>query len=121
MIVKTKPAKKTTTRKKFMAAANGSKSVRTADRAEASEEREEKKHAKVLENVLTAVTAEPVTQHLEEWIQVPCPYCGEEFEVHVTSEEDGQTMYEDCEVCCRPISLHIHIEEGELTVEAYRS
>ncbi|MBI3553738.1 MAG: CPXCG motif-containing cysteine-rich protein [Elusimicrobia bacterium] len=67
------------------------------------------------------MTAQPETEHQEEDLSVACPYCGEEFEVHVTSEEDGQTMYEDCEVCCRPISLHVHTEEGELQIEAYRS
>lgn len=74
-----------------------------------------------LESVLIEVTAEPKTRHIEEWVPVSCPYCGEEFEVHVTSEEDGQTLYEDCEVCCRPVSLHIQHEDGELQVEAYRS
>jgi len=76
---------------------------------------------KVLERVLSEVTAEPQTQHLEQWVQVPCPYCGEEFEVHATSEQDGQTMYEDCHVCCRPVALLVHAEEGELHVEAHRS
>lgn len=74
-----------------------------------------------LESVLSEVTAAPQTQHVEEWVSVSCPYCGEDFEVHVTSEEDGQTLYEDCEVCCRPVSLHVQHEDGELQVEAYRS
>lgn len=74
-----------------------------------------------LETVLSEVTAAPKTQHIEEWVPVSCPYCGEEFEVRVTSEEDGQTLYEDCEVCCRPVSLHVQHEDGELEVEAQRS
>lgn len=71
--------------------------------------------------MLTEVTAEPETQHIEEDVQVECPYCGETFEIHVTTESDGQMMYEDCEVCCRPVSVHIQIEDGELQVEASRS
>jgi hypothetical protein len=86
-----------------------------------TEEREEKKQAQALETVMHEVTAEPATEHVEEDIQVECPYCGESFELHVTSDDDGQTMYEDCEVCCRPISIHIHSEDGELQVEAHRS
>ncbi len=109
LIVKTKPAKKTPTTKK------------KAPRAENADAREDQKQNKVLETVLTEVTAQPEQEHLEEWVQVPCPYCGEEFEVHVTSEQDGQSMYEDCEVCSRSVSLHVQIEEGELQVEAYRS
>lgn len=100
--------------------ANGKKTA-TKARAAQADAKEEKRQAKVLEAVYTEVTAQPVTEHLEEDVSVACPYCGEEFEVHVTTEQDGQSMYEDCQVCCRPISLHIQFEEGELQVEAYRS
>lgn len=61
--------------------------------------------------------AEPI----DEWVSVSCPFCGENIDLHVTSEEEGQTMTEDCEVCCRPVSMHITIEEGEVHVEAFRS
>lgn len=74
-----------------------------------------------LESVLKEVTAEQEKTPIEDWVQVECPYCGEGFEVHVTSEDDGQTMDEDCRVCCRPISLHIHREEDELEVSAHRA
>lgn len=57
----------------------------------------------------------------EEWLEITCPYCEEEFEVHVTSEEDGQTKYERCQVCCRPISMLVRAEDGELQIETYRS
>ncbi len=106
VIVKSKTEKKSPTKKK------------TGAKAEA---REDQRQDKVLETVLTEVTAAPEKEHLEEWVQVPCPYCGEEFEIHVTSEQDGQSLYEDCEVCSRSISLHIQLEEGEMHVEAYRS
>jgi hypothetical protein len=65
----------------------------------------------------TAAEKEPI----DEWVSVPCPFCGESFDVHVTSDEEGQTMYEDCEVCCRPVSLHITFEDGEVHVGAHRS
>jgi hypothetical protein len=76
---------------------------------------------KDLEAVLSAVTAKPETKCLEQWLQISCPYCSEDFEVHVTSEDEGQTLSEDCHVCCRPVSIHVHEEEGELQVEAQRS
>ena len=109
MIVKAKSNHQKKTAKKTVSAA-AAKPGRVAGPAD-----------KELETVLSEVTAQPETVHLEEWISVSCPYCGEDFEVHVTSEQDGQTMYEDCEVCCRPVSLHIQTEDGELQVEAYRS
>lgn len=114
MIVKAKTAgtngKKPSTRAKA--------SGRSAEQADA---KEDKRQTKVLEAVLNEVTAQPVIEHLEEDVAVACPYCGEEFEIHVTTEQDGQSMYEDCQVCCRPISLHVQFEDGELQVEAYRS
>ena len=58
---------------------------------------------------------------LDEWLQVDCPFCGEAFEIHATSEEKGQSLYQDCDVCCRPISMLISVEDGELTIEAHRS
>ena len=118
MLVKAKPS---SNGKKISARKNETQAPQRGKPSRAIEDREEKRHAKVLETVLNQVTAQPEIEHVEEDLTVACPYCGEEFEVHVTSEEDGQTMYEDCEVCCRPISLHVHTEEGELQIEAYRS
>ncbi len=101
MIVKSKPKKKVEVRKK-------------PGRAPGPRDKE-------LETIHNEVTAQPESKHVEQWVQVPCPYCGEDLEVHVTSDEDGQTMYEDCQVCCRPVSLHVQNEDGELQVEANRS
>ena len=58
---------------------------------------------KHLDTVLKEVTAGAEKLDLDEWIQVQCPYCGEVFDIHATSEEAGQSMIEDCSVCCRPI------------------
>jgi hypothetical protein len=51
---------------------------------------------------------------------VRCPYCGEPFDTLVdTSGVDasaGSTSYiEDCQVCCRPIEMHLEVGmNGEL-------
>lgn len=82
---------------------------------------EEAVSSKNLDTVLKEVTAGTEKLDLDEWIQVQCPYCGEVFDIHATSEEAGQSMIEDCAVCCRPISLHIKVEEEELTVSAFRA
>lgn len=97
------------------------KAKRAPAKAVVAEAKEEKKTTQQLQAVHDELTATPATEHLEEDVAVECPYCGEGFEIHVTSESDGQTMYEDCQVCCRPVSIFIHIEEGEFTVEAARS
>ena len=110
-IVKTKSKKTTVARaKKQPVAAAAGRAGRPAGPAD-----------KDLDSIHNEVTAQPETQHLEEWVSVDCPYCGEGMDVHVTSEQDGQSMYEDCGVCCRPVSLHVQVEDGELQVEAHRS
>ncbi len=74
-----------------------------------------------LESVLKEVTAGGGEDRVEDWVSLECPYCGEGFEVHVTSEQDGQSMVEDCAVCCRPVQLLVEIQEGEIQVDAQRS
>lgn len=44
-----------------------------------------------------------------------CPYCNEQISILIDSLQTEQEYIEDCEVCCNPISLKIHISEGEVT------
>ena len=51
---------------------------------------------------------------LEE-ILIQCPQCGEEFAIQIETPGDGTVvMIEDCAVCCRPATLRITTEDGEL-------
>jgi len=51
---------------------------------------------------------------------VSCPYCGETIEVLIDQEEAGQQYIEDCQVCCRPITFRISMDEqGELMVSVH--
>ena len=108
-VVKTKTKKPVARGKKSVASKNGAGgATETAD--------------KDLETIQNEIAAVPqAQQHLEEWVSIDCPFCAETMEVHVTSEQDGQTMYEDCGVCCRPVSIHIQVEDDEFQVEAHRS
>lgn len=42
-----------------------------------------------------------------------CPYCGERISVLIDPSEQSQDYIEDCEVCCRPISLQVEIDSDE--------
>lgn len=51
---------------------------------------------------------------------VNCPYCGEELEVLIDPEEAGQQYIEDCQVCCRPITFSVSLDEdGEAMVSVH--
>ncbi len=41
---------------------------------------------------------------------IDCPYCGESIEILVDDSAGGQQYIEDCQVCCRPIVVTVHVE-----------
>ena len=43
--------------------------------------------------------------------RIYCPYCGESIEVLVDCSLESQSYIEDCQVCCRPIEISVHIDE----------
>ncbi|NVJ63188.1 MAG: CPXCG motif-containing cysteine-rich protein [Flavobacteriaceae bacterium] len=43
-----------------------------------------------------------------------CPHCWEEQYKLIDPSFSTQEFIEDCEVCCNPISFHIHIEDYEI-------
>ena len=48
-----------------------------------------------------------------------CPYCGEPVTVLIDHSAGEQEYVEDCEVCCRPLVIHVLIESnGEAAVSA---
>ena len=54
-----------------------------------------------------------------EWLEeilIQCPQCGEEFAIQIETAGDGTVaMIEDCAVCCRPATVRITTEGGEVT------
>ena len=42
--------------------------------------------------------------------QVSCPYCGESIDILVDPSIPEQSYIEDCQVCCRPITINVKIE-----------
>jgi hypothetical protein len=50
---------------------------------------------------------------------IDCPYCGESIEILVDASIPSQQYIEDCQVCCRPITLSVEVDdEGESQVRA---
>lgn len=43
---------------------------------------------------------------------IDCPYCGESIEVLLDPSVAEQRYIEDCQVCCRPITLHVTVDEA---------
>ena len=51
---------------------------------------------------------------LEEAREITCPHCWETITVFIDLSAGGQSYYEDCAVCCRPIAISFETAEGEL-------
>ena len=51
---------------------------------------------------------------------IQCPHCWETIEILVDISAGAQQYIEDCSVCCRPIALHIRVDEsGMAEVSAF--
>ena len=50
---------------------------------------------------------------------IQCPYCGQRIDILVDDGADGQHYIEDCQVCCRPISIAVRVDDdGQAHVTA---
>ncbi len=51
---------------------------------------------------------------------VTCPYCGEEIELYLEPDVQGD-LVQDCEVCCNPWLIRVFTDEGERNVQVGRA
>lgn len=52
---------------------------------------------------------------LEQNVDMACPYCGETIPIRLDLSAGSQLYVEDCQVCCQPIQLSVHVaEDGSL-------
>jgi hypothetical protein len=50
--------------------------------------------------------------------EVVCPYCGETTAISVDpGGGSGQQYIEDCEVCCNPLHVTVHFDNGIANVQ----
>jgi predicted amidophosphoribosyltransferase len=49
-----------------------------------------------------------------------CPYCGQRITLLADDSVREQQYIEDCEVCCRPIEVHVTVDaSGECQLEVH--
>ncbi|WP_372981236.1 CPXCG motif-containing cysteine-rich protein [Marinobacter sediminum] len=46
-----------------------------------------------------------------ESVLIQCPYCWETLDVSVDPSVQEQEYVEDCQVCCRPIVIHVTFDD----------
>lgn len=48
---------------------------------------------------------------------VECPYCGEVISLVLDASAGAQRYIEDCQVCCRPITVDLEVDaDGDASV-----
>ena len=94
--------------------AKAKKSKTTAE--DAADVKELRTAERVMETVLQETKVEAETPRLDVWITIECPHCNEGGEIHVITEMDGQSLDQDCAVCCRSYVAHVEIDDGEAHV-----
>ncbi|MDE2490311.1 MAG: CPXCG motif-containing cysteine-rich protein [Elusimicrobia bacterium] len=96
------------------------KAAKTKKASKISEDPADARERHTAERVMQAVLAESVAEasveRLDVWVPIECPHCGESSELHVIAAMDGQSIDQDCGVCCRTYVAHVEIEEGEANV-----
>ena len=51
---------------------------------------------------------------------ISCPYCGEQIDVLIDSEDMDQHYIEDCQVCCKPIVFNVSVDSmGNVSVSVH--
>lgn len=54
-----------------------------------------------------------------QFVDIRCPCCGEGFGIVVDASAGDQSYIEDCQICCRPITVTVHLDEqGIAAVDA---
>jgi hypothetical protein len=57
----------------------------------------------------------------ERSVEIGCPYCGETIEILVDCSAGARRYVEDCQVCCRPMSISVTIDmNGDPFVDVRR-
>jgi hypothetical protein len=49
-----------------------------------------------------------------QFVDIRCPYCGEGFGIVVDASAGDQCYIEDCQVCCRPITITVRMDGEDI-------
>ncbi|MFD0738898.1 CPXCG motif-containing cysteine-rich protein [Lysobacter koreensis] len=44
-------------------------------------------------------------------VEIQCPYCGESIVLLIDDSVGDQRYIEDCQVCCRPITVAVQLDD----------
>ncbi|MCG9696633.1 CPXCG motif-containing cysteine-rich protein [Shewanella sp. Isolate11] len=50
---------------------------------------------------------------------ISCPHCGHHQHINIDTSSGDQEYYDDCQICCNPIHMRMHIDPQHHKVELY--
>ena len=53
---------------------------------------------------------------MNDFVTIICPHCGEDFQVPCESDEGSAEFVVDCEICCRPMTVSVSVNNGGIDV-----
>ena len=51
---------------------------------------------------------------MSSFLAITCPHCGEDFEVSFDAGDGDTEFITDCEICCRPMTVVVHVRAGRI-------
>lgn len=51
---------------------------------------------------------------MNDFLNITCPHCGEDFDAPFDPSEGDAEFVIDCEVCCRPMTVTVRMHSGEI-------
>ncbi len=51
---------------------------------------------------------------MAESLTLTCPCCGETFQLAFDPGEGTAEFVVDCEICCRPMTVRVRVDDGEV-------
>ncbi|HTL66365.1 MAG TPA: CPXCG motif-containing cysteine-rich protein [Lacunisphaera sp.] len=53
---------------------------------------------------------------MQDAVTIGCPHCGEEFPLTLDLSEGDAEFVVDCEVCCRPMTIRLKVDDGQVAM-----
>ena len=63
---------------------------------------------------MPAAAASAIVSPMTESLPLTCPHCGEEFPLVFDPAEGTSEFVVDCENCCRPMTVRVRVQGGEV-------
>jgi len=73
-----------------------------------------------LQKIFEEASKEAETRPPLQWVDLECPHCGDSFDVCVDPAEGDHSVTQNCQVCCKPVTLAVEVDGEDVSVSAFQ-